>query len=1710
MSNYTKSTNFTAKDSLPTGDTNKVIRGSEFDTEFNAIVTAISTKSDLAGPTFTGTATFADITGTGTINFTGATVSNLGSVTTVDINGGTIDGVTIGGSSAGAGTFSSLTATTADINGGTIDGVTIGGSSAGAGTFSSLTATTADINAGTVDNTVIGGTTPAAGTFSSLTATTANIDGGSIDGAVIGGSTPAAISGTTGTFSGAVSGTTGTFSGAVTGSNLNISNWDTAFGWGDHSTEGYLTSVTFSDMDAGAITTSGETFANSDTQIPTNAAVRNWVLTTYPTIVELNDLTANVTWATVPDAFISSSSVNQHVSVEKATQSKTYTSGETSTLTLSESITSGVPVVSVTKEVPQTGLTNNNWDVATDGTNYDLEDSAYSTTLTPSAADADGTFTLGSGSFAADDVGKIVSGNGGTAIILNTSGDYNLLTDFDDTSAIASGSWTLKEIVVDGADTGFALASGNLVEGSIVYDLSIAYKTGKTFSLSSENTNAAGLAFNNNGTKMYFYGDSPGSTVHQYSLSTAYDISTASYDSVSFSTQGNNPNTVVFSTDGTKMYTMDHSDDAIYQYSLSTAFDLSTASYDSVSFDVSGQETTPLSLRFKPDGTKMFICGQQGNDVTEYSLSTAWDISTASATGNTLNASQSTYHQAFTTSADGYNFYVADENPGGTINIWHYVLFTAWDVSTGSLWNTYTAFDTGKNTVEILFVDNDSKLLNLDNTETITEYSLSPLYNANALSYNGESFSVATQGTVPEGNAFNNKGTQYYFVDASNSTVFQYTLTTPYDISTMSYASKSFNVSGQETTPRALRFNNDGTAMYILGTGSDSVFQYTLSTAFDVSTASYASKSLSISSQESIPLGMNFNNDGTKLYVVGNNQDTVFQYSLSTAYDVSTGTYDSVSFSVTSQTAAVSDVVFNADGTQMFVSGVDAVYQYYLTTAFDVSTATYIATLDLSTVSTIASIRGLVFNNDGSKLFLGVATDDTVKECDIQNMKIAKWNGVQFDINSQTTAAQGLAFSSDGVKMYVVGSSNQNVFEYDLSTAFDLSTASYNSVSFSTATQTGTEALVSVEFKTDGTAMYVLTQTSTTDYVFQYTLSTAWDISTASYASKSFSPNTELAQPLGMAFSSDGTKMYILDDGANKVVQYNLSTAWDVSTSSYSGNTYTSSGIGSQPYGLAFSPNGGKMYINGRTSGAVYEHTLTTPWDLSTASYDDVYFNGGRFGGNASSLAFNADKTKMYLTNWTAPSEVFEIDLGSAQTITPVVYSSDYAVAVTNSSGQVDSTYFTDINSTTTTESVGTGEAYYAYSVDDHVTWKIIHNTDGERSIARNNSGTWEYNSNGTYGSETWVSATTNSEVGALKQAMEGASTTVGQFDVSGATYVQGFSVSAQDTSPMGVTFNSDGTKMFVVGVANDNVNEYNLSTAYDVSTASYSQAFSVATQENNPREVVFNSDGTKMFVVGIANDNVNEYTLSTGFDVSTASYSQAFSVATQDSEPLSIAFNTDGTKMFMLGGAGDDVNEYNLSTGFDVSTASYSQNFSVAAQNASPTSVFFNNDGTKMYILGTTGGDAVYEYGLSTAFDISTATYSQNFSVTSQETNPQGLTFSADGSKMFVVGVDQDTVFEYTLTTTSYPNQMTGTQFDAVTDANHLTLSTTMDFMIALKNADSTSTSPTSDGVSFNYDAASLNQGAVLGTDYNWDFPALNKVRITSLAAQNLKVRII
>ena len=67
MSNYTKTTNFAVKDTLASGNPAKIIKGTEINSEFDSIATAVATKSDSASPTFTGTLTAPTVTVTGTL-----------------------------------------------------------------------------------------------------------------------------------------------------------------------------------------------------------------------------------------------------------------------------------------------------------------------------------------------------------------------------------------------------------------------------------------------------------------------------------------------------------------------------------------------------------------------------------------------------------------------------------------------------------------------------------------------------------------------------------------------------------------------------------------------------------------------------------------------------------------------------------------------------------------------------------------------------------------------------------------------------------------------------------------------------------------------------------------------------------------------------------------------------------------------------------------------------------------------------------------------------------------------------------------------------------------------------------------------------------------------------------------------------------------------------------------------------------------------------------------------------------------------------------------------------------------------------------------------------------------------------------------------------------------------------------------------------------
>jgi len=241
------------------------------------------------------------------------------------------------------------------------------------------------------------------------------------------------------------------------------------------------------------------------------------------------------------------------------------------------------------------------------------------------------------------------------------------------------------------------------------------------------------------------------------------------------------------------------------------------------------------------------------------------------------------------------------------------------------------------------------------------------------------------------------------------------------------------------------------------------------------------------------------------------------------------------------------------------------------------------------------------------------------------------------------------------------------------------------------------------------------------------------------------------------------------------------------------------------------------------------------------------------------------------------------------------------------------------------------------------------------------------------------------------------------------------FSVATQETDPRGMFFGNDGFALYVLGAVGDDINQYTLSTAWDISTASYTRVFSVAAREAFPSGLFFKPDGLRMYVLGAGSDNVLEYELASAWDISTSSFVRSFSVVSQDTSPRGMFFREDGTKLYIVGEVNRRVNEYTLGTAWNISTISFAQNFSLSAQEANPKAVFFKPDGLKMYVCGTSS-DSVNEYNLSSGWDISTASFVQSFSVAGVETSPQGLFFKPNGLKMYIVGSSSDAVWAFDL----------------------------------------------------------------------------------------------
>jgi hypothetical protein len=178
---------------------------------------------------------------------------------------------------------------------------------------------------------------------------------------------------------------------------------------------------------------------------------------------------------------------------------------------------------------------------------------------------------------------------------------------------------------------------------------------------------------------------------------------------------------------------------------------------------------------------------------------------------------------------------------------------------------------------------------------------------------------------------------------------------------------------------------------------------------------------------------------------------------------------------------------------------------------------------------------------------------------------------------------------------------------------FRISTAAA-SATFATTAQNPNDNGTSVFISNNGTKMYVEGGTAGAWFIYQYTLGTAWNVSTATYDSKSYNYTAQINGILGkIKFSPNGLVMVLSNESSSSttVQKYDLSVPWDVSTAVYNAaHSYVFTPTeGGTWYGFDISQDGGHIYFTDGSSIAstvkLKHFTLSTAWNLSTASLQD-------------------------------------------------------------------------------------------------------------------------------------------------------------------------------------------------------------------------------------------------------------------------------------------------------------------------------------------------------------------------------------------------------------------------------------------------------------------------------------------------------------------------
>lgn len=519
--------------------------------------------------------------------------------------------------------------------------------------------------------------------------------------------------------------------------------------------------------------------------------------------------------------------------------------------------------------------------------------------------------------------------------------------------------------------------------------------------------------------------------------------------------------------------------------------------------------------------------------------------------------------------------------------------------------------------------------------------------------------SVSTQISTPNGLALSDDNTIIAAVDDTTNAVHEYEFAQISDIQSLQKTNKSFPIySFQGTSPSDIEFNSSGNSMFISDKNDKKIYQYSLSTPYDISTSLY---DVSYYEANDIVKSGFLSKDGKKYYTVPSDGRNIVQYNLSEPYNISSITKEATKdLGVYDQTFAY-NVRFWWPGFPNYYSYMGSGYWYvrYVHQSFIQDICFSEDGKYLYVVYGIAQFRGQL-----RRYTLSTPWDIRTISSTFDSIfhEIGEGVNVYYPNPNKNNGVWGMRVSDDGSKLYILDKTNNAVYQYNFGTNYDIDTIS-STIDFSNAdtvyylTQVPTSVYVTgLEFKGDGSKFYV----SNDENIFEYSLTNPWELSNVSYVG-SFTINEINNTTRSIDLKDDGSSLYI--QSFEKISQFTLSQPYDISTAALAKidrvlalESYI------RPTGLYLNDSENTMYVTCDETNSVYEYTLSTPNEISTGTLTGT-FNAPATVTDLQGIEFSDDESKFVLIS---SNSMLEFNLG------PTLDSSSFNGNLYNSTGAVN------------------------------------------------------------------------------------------------------------------------------------------------------------------------------------------------------------------------------------------------------------------------------------------------------------------------------------------------------------------------------------------------------------------------------------------------------